>query len=432
MTAATLESLPSLAVCKILSFLPWKDKLWMAEHVSEWQPHLCTVQSWPVLEYEDTGRNWRGRHQKQQILTCLSIYGRYITDITFYFKKDSEMHVERVLQMVGKSCCNLKVVRIHNLHFCMDTLADMFIQMLVRCTKLDDVRIFYPETYLCSRGNVVNTVAIEGQANKITELLLMNDSFDGHDGVLDILQHFRSLRRLRIRRQELSFEVLMALVKCNLQCLSLFKDEECLLGEPLVYTPELWQEITQIKPDFKTNLVLSNIVVLKTMFPAFAPLQAVVFVDLSSTLTKGKIDLIGDYYKHTLEIFVYTQSQTYQSAAMTDRRLPKSLPQLVKACTKLRTLVYGYQISSTTLLLIASARSRMRQLVISADELSYEMDWDADAEDWSPSFVHWLQQHGADQHALETELSSMFRYKWRLATPDNNDMREAVEYYSML
>ena len=402
----------------------------MAEHVYEWQPNLCTVQSWPTLEYEDTGRNWRGRHQKQQILTCLSIYGRYIPEITFYFKKDSEMHVERVLQMVGKSCANLKVIKIHNLHFCMDTLADMFIQMLVRCTKLHDVRLYYPETYLCSRGNVVNTVALEGQATKITELLLMNDSFDSHDGVLDILQHFTSLRRLRIRRQELSVEVLLVLVKNNLHMLSIFKDEECLLGEPLVYSPETWVQVLTIKQHFKANLVLSNIVVLKTMFPQHAPLQAIVLVDLSSTLTKGKIDLICDYYKQTLETFVYTQTTTYSSAEMTDKRLPKSLPSLVQRCKRLHTLVYGYQISSTTLLLIANER-QLRQLVVSAEELSYTQDWDV-AEDWSPAFVHWLEANSLDMATLEAEVSTLFRYKWRLATTDNNDMREAVEYYSML
>lgn len=427
---ANLQNLPSIAACNIMSLLPWKEKLWMADHVCGWQAHLCTFQAWPSLEYEDSAHSWRGRQQKKQILTCLSIYGRYITDITFYFKKDSEMHVERVLQTVGKSCANLKVVRIHNLHFCMDTLADMFVQMLVKCTKLKDVRLYFPETYLCSRGNIVNTVALEGQSKKITELLLMNDSFDSHDGELDILEHFTSLRRLRIRRRELSTQVLLALVNNKLKTLSIFKDEECLLGEPLVYTPELWQHVLSFKPDFKTNLVLSNIVVVKTMFPAYAPLQAVIFVDLSSTLTKGKIDLISEYYSKTLEIFVYTQTNTYQSAEMADKRLPKSLPNLVNCCKKLRSLVYGYEISSTTLLLIANVRG-LKHLVITEEELSYEMDWDSE-EEWTEAFVSWLQQSGTDALALEAEISCMFGYNWRLATADNNDMREAVEYYSNL
>ena len=418
--AATLEALPSLAVCKILSFLSWSDKLWMSENVTEWHEHLCSVEAWPTLQYEETACT-----NKQQILACLSIYGRYINHITFCFKKQSNMHMERVLQAVGKYCCNLKIVRIHNLHFCMDSLSDLFAQMLVRCSKLDDVQLFYPETYLCSRGNVVNILAAQA-ASKITALILHNGSFDGHDGVLHILQNFKCLRKLRIRRQELSFEVLLGLAKCNLQNLSLFKDEECLLGEPLVYTSEMWQQILALKPDFKTNLILSNIVVLKTMFPALAPLQAIIFVDLSATLTKGKIDLIAEYYNSTLEIFVYTHSNTYQSAQMTDRRLPKSLPHLVNACKKLKSLVYGYEISSTTILLLGNQR-RMKHLVIAADELSYEMD---SVEDWSPSFINWLQQNGSDMKSLELEISNLFQYKWRLA--NNNEMKEAVEYYSML
>ncbi|ELT92154.1 hypothetical protein CAPTEDRAFT_215015 [Capitella teleta] len=421
-----LETLPTVIMLQILSYLHWTDKLNLGEAIPSWEEALCSSIAWPHIDYREISL----RCQKDRIVlyNCIEQYGAYIQSISISFRSALGIGGSQILKEIRCKCHNLS-----RLEFA-TTIWDpcggvLFCQILSSCRQLKEVSLVKPSLVwglgkVC-KDSVLVPLIKDGHSSKITKLLLSSESLIDHEGTLDILKNFTRLRTLRVRREELSDDVLIHLARHSLANLSIFQDEEMPLSEPMVYTASVWEEVLNLQPAFHVNLVLRHIVLLRSLFPVMVPLRALVLVDLSASLTKGILDTISEHYHYTLEVFVYSKSYLVGSANLEDRRLPLALLDLACRCKKLHTLVYGFEISSTTALLLAHKR-KLRHFSILLEELSFEFDW-CHQPDWKPEYVEWLRQSGRSILTLEEEISKLLGYKWRVAS--DQSMFQDVSYF---
>lgn len=410
-----IESLPAVVATHVLSYLQWNDKLNVGVAIPSWEDHLHSPLSWSSVIYKEV--SFRALHERNHLSECFARYGQYVQYISITFCYALGRSGAQILKEIKQNCTNLLSLEFTGTIW--DTHGgSLLCQILSCCSKLKDVSLVKPSLVWgageTGKDSVLVPLVRGGHAVKVTKLILCSESLIDHDGPLDVLRHFTHLRTLRIRREELSEPLLLHLASHSLSELSIYQDEEMPLSGPVIYTADVWEKIHSQKPAFHVNLVLTNIVLLRSLFPAVVPIRALVLVDLSASLTKGILDTISNHYQHTLEVFVYSKSYVIGCANLEDRRLPIALLDLVHKCHKLHTLIYGFEISSTTALLLAHKR-RLTHLVILLEEMSFEFDWCHQA-DWTPTFTEWLRSSGKSMVNMEREISKLLGYEWRVAT----------------
>ena len=439
--------MPAMVVAKIASFVPWRSKLSLIQGVPEWADYLRDTEAWAELQFEDMPSHSLSKI-RAEFLHCLTLYGRYMLDLHIIFKQEVDSFVKEIFDKLQRYASNLNILRLSSVYLCVDSVVEAFIKTLQRCERLKAVHLHWPHTYLHSQNNVVLAMYNSGLVHLLHTLDLSDTSFEGDIAHLSILKHFRNLRKLRVKRDRLSGTELVSLAQASLQSVSLFQDEESPsldkdLDCSLLYGDQHWSKVIECKPSFRVNVIIKNIYVLRSAFPAQAPIRSLVFVDISSTLTKGLLDHMIQSYSKTLEVFVYSWTCDIDllvgsNLRLDDRRVPASLPNFVRDCPRLHTLVYGYEISSLYILLTANTR-RLDQFVVSLDALSFEDVSSVGVEEdsveeggvyWQDSQMDWLQDSCKDLESLELTVSNLFGCKWRVA--DAMCMAYAVEHYSSL
>ena len=407
-----LNYLPSLVVSRILLYLPWQDKLSVVETLPSWEPHLCYPTSWSELQYT------REQGTVHQFIQCLQKYGNYISAVCVDVRYGPGVQLQAINQILNNMatfCPHLQRVKLWDIHWDDDVMR-AFGDILENCAQLRDISLRQPVLWgsVDHHSSLLAMLARPEHSEKVRELVLGGVSLDGRDRPLQSLSQFSQLRVLRVRREELSDVLLMHLSTNSLERLTLFQDTDYLGA--LTYSPGLWHHVLAQKPNFCVSLVLYNLTILRSMFSAQVPLITIVLVDLSTSLTKGILDTIAHNYHTTLETFVCAKDSKKDYTELNDRRLPASLIDLVRKCTRLHTLVYGFAISSATVLLIASER-KLSQFVISADQLSLEID-EEQLENREPDFTNWLVTNKSSVSSLETEVSYQFGYDWTVANDE--------------
>ena len=420
-----ISELPMVAVANVLSYLHWKDKMAAVTAIPVWHNHLCTMKAWQALSYHEDAST--KAEVRQKVSLCICTYGKYITRIklAFHYWYPVGRRGRQVLHEIATHCSQLRKLCIADTVW--SEQAEFALnRVLENCPKLHDLSLVRPVlAWSDEDDNVITIICKPRHAMKLTKLILTSESLLEHEGPLDILQNFISLHTLKIRRAELSEKLLLHLSQRKLKLLSVFLEEEVEYGTPMIYSSAVWEQVRQNSPNFVLHLVLKNIIVLRSSFPAGAPLTTLVMVDLSASLTKGIVDTITDQYCGTLETFVYTKSCQLDCAKVEDRRLPAALYDLVCGCNNLHTLVYGFQISSTTALMIAKARM-LRHYVLLLDDVTFEQDWPVQP-DWSAEFLSWLKESGSSLGSLETAVSELLRFPWRMST--HFSMWENVNFF---
>lgn len=429
-------NLPSTVVAKVASYVPWQTKLKIVEGVPEWSDHICNSESWNVLKFEDMPSNSVNEIRKK-FVTCLTSYGKYISDIHIVFRHEIDLFVEDLFEALLKFGVNVKILRLTSVYFCVDSIVDLFIKTIKNMPKLLEVHLLRPRTYLHSQNNIIAAMYRERCTHFLRTLELMDSSFENFDfRPIAILKHFTSLQKIRLKRDRLSKQVLIHLSKHSLNDVSLFQDEETPLLDaerdpmaPLLYDEGVWEEVRKNQPNFRVNLIVKNMYILRSLFPAHAPITSLVFVDIPSSVTKGLLDHVIENYASTLEIFVYSWTcdidlLVSSHLRLDDRRVPAYLPEFVRSCPRLHTLVYGYEISTVNILLTAEVR-KLNNFVLSLEALNFEFNR-IDPE-WPNCYIEWLQESSKSVESVEHTVSTIYGCEWRIATPIH--MAYAVEYY---
>ncbi|KAL3876140.1 hypothetical protein ACJMK2_034012 [Sinanodonta woodiana] len=422
-TSLEIGDIPSVAVEVILSYLSWGEKLNVVLAIPHWRSHLQSSVAWPLVRYsgESSENLYFAKEERTKLLVCLKKYGKYIKqfDVSFGFKI-GRLGIQ-ILHAVAENCSSLQRFKISQeaLYRAFGdaiwkrSVVQAVCAILTNCSNLNDVWIGSPliDWSDSIENNIVMGILNSGMAQKITGLELTTNSLLEHENNLNLLTDFSRLRFLVIRREKVNNAILLALVRQSLHEVTLYQDEELPLAEAKELGVEFWKQVLTVCPQFKVNLVLKYIIVIKDTFPPNMPLKCLVLDDLANIVTKGVMDHLTENFNHVLESFTYTNSflENFESG---DKRLPYALVDMVKKCKNLHTVQYGFPLSSTSVLLMAHTR-KLSTLVIPSVEVSYEFDWPLDKE-WSPDFVHWLKDNGSDEKTLEQAVSQLLGFKWEL------------------
>ncbi len=417
--------LPSIVVSYILSHLSWTDKLNAVRAIPAWKEHLYTMDAWPLVDYCE--HNIGFLTERLKLLDCIVNYGRYLKKMKMNFHPALDDSVVELLKAMTDHCCNLTHLHLWNGAWMLQS-TQQFISFLDKCQSLCSLSIVKPDlkwnslTKTCKKDNILALLSLHGHAHKVRDLLLDEESLllpepgVRHSPISQLLQKYTSLKRLKIRRNELSESSLIHLASTSLEELTTYQTEELLFGESMAYQKQNWLEVCTHKPNFRFNLLLKDVVVLRTSFPQCAPLRVLVLIDLATSLTMGILETINECYAGTLEVFVYAAKDSV-SCEVEDKRLPSALVHLAKKCKHLNTLVYGFDISASTVLSIAQT-TKLSCLGVDESNLLFDQDWHVQSV-LSPMYVQWLQCAGSSLYNLEVEVSAIYGYTWTASSPQH-------------
>ncbi|KAH3863032.1 uncharacterized protein LOC127866412 [Dreissena polymorpha] len=421
---ASIEGIPSVVATQILGYLTWDEKLTTAQVLSTWKPHMHTPRAWPVVKYnrESEENVYFVKEKRTKFLICLKIYGKFMRNIEISFGYIISRSGQQILHAIADNCSMLRYFRL-GLGGCQEfsALSELalkrndvaaIISILRLCKDLDKVGLISP--YICwsdSGTNLLTELCETRLSTKITELRLMSLSLTDHDDYLTLLQDFSRLQMLTVRREKINNTILLQLVANGLQEICLYQDEELALVDARQLREDVWSQVLKINPNFKVDLVLQYILVIKDSFVTNMPLRSLVLDDLVNIVTKGVMDHLVSCYKLTLERFTYTNLylENFESG---DSRMPAALITLATLCQKLHTIRYGFPLSSTTILILVKTR-RLKELLIPSVEVSYEFDWPIQ-EQWEEEFVRWLEANHRSEDLLEAAVSQVLGRPWKL------------------
>ena len=412
------EDLPSISVSKILSFLSFTDKL-SAIQV------FPSSEAWSDLVYLDS-RSTRIK-DRQEVCHCLRKYGKYIRKIQLNFHYHVRTSGTSLLKKIATHCTHLQCIQLIEPDFDADR---PFRSILDSCEMLKDISLVRPWVDSSCQDNIVALVTNPNNASKLTELVSVPETAHPEYDLGRALNpgSLWNLHTLKLKRSFLTEETLLELASKRLHHLSIFQDEELPLYQAIMYTAETWRKVLVQKENFCFHVALRNIIMLRSCFPAQAPLRALILADLLASLTKGILDTISEKYQSTLESFVCTKSYAYESVDVEDKRLPAALLDLTQNCARLKTLVYGFSISSATVLLIAQTR-RFICLDIQQDTISYKCEWKA-SPNLSSAKVAWLKDCGNSIDRLEEEVSTLQGFEWTLSNePRDRKIQHYFKYF---
>lgn len=422
--AVCIQDLPSIVVKEILGYLNWKEKLSVHRAIPSWKRYLQTMASWPYVGYsgEASENIYFVKEKRTTFLICLKKYGSYMKHINISFGYPIGRSGLQILNAIADNCINLQRFNItpnDNPHSqwqvdfmwkksCVNALC----RILEDCRKLFDVRLQSLVLDLSDDpdSNIVLAVWKRNLSYKVT-CLEMKTRLLEEGGYLHLLTDFTKLRQLIVKREQINKDILWSLVNKSLQEVTICQREELPLSEAQQFNDKFWIEVLQVNPNFKVVLVLSFIVVIKESFPSHMPLRSLVLDDLVNIVTKGIMDHLVDSYKNTLESFTYTNS-LLDGFETGDSRLPAALVHMVRECPRLHSVHYGFPLSSTSVLLLASTR-KLKRLSVLAVEMSYEFDWPIQ-EGWDSEFVQWLKTGSQSEAQLEKQVSEIMGYEWKL------------------
>jgi hypothetical protein len=423
--ANCVEEAPAIVVTKILSYLSWNEKLNATQALPSWKSHLHTSAAWPLVQHGSEGEEnvYFVKEKRAHLLICLKIYGKYIRHIDLAFGYNTGRSGLQILNAIANFCPNLLSFRFaphespvpHTLPETTLTKSHVLAtcSILSNCKHLNEVGIISPiiSWSHAAETNLLLGLCCANVAHKITELELFSGSLLDHEGYLKLLREFTGVKKLMVRREKVNNEILLGLVKNGLQEITLYQDEELPLVDAQQLGEKFWNDVLKINSNFKVDLILQYILVIKDSFITNMPLRSLVLDDLVNIVTKGVIDHLVKYYSESLESFTYTNLylENFESG---DSRLPAALVTMVKTCKHLHTLKYGFPLSSTSVLLIAKAR-KLRELIIPAVEVSYEFDWEIQ-EDWDDDFRQWLINNCKSEALLENSVSELLGFEWHL------------------
>lgn len=427
--SSPLICLPSIVTSKILSHLPWQEKMATVTAILPWSEALRSTEAWSFVRYgpELEENVFFAKASRDDFVTCLKQYGNFMRSLHLCFGYSIEKFSiantgEQIFILIQENCNNLAALHIEqevpegsldvHSYYWPDFVCDVVNDIAVHCKSIKSISLSQPIVNWSDDNRFIITTDSPA-ATKITELELSSLSFMNHDGKLHELQNLIGLKKLTIRREKVNNEILLHLVKHSLQELILYQEEELSEEDQEDLREDFWSEVKVICPHFKTDLILRCIMILKIIFPTNMPLRYLVLDFLVNVMTKGIVDHISDCYKGTLRRFTYTNS-FIENQEMGDSRLPVALISLAQKCSKLETLEYGFPLSSFSIILIAQSR-KFKSFVVPSVEVSYGNDRMFDnLISVEEEYLNFLKSAGSCRKNLEATVSHILGYRWTL------------------
>ncbi|XP_048758235.1 uncharacterized protein LOC125668309 [Ostrea edulis] len=429
--SSPLTNLPSVVASKILSYVPWQEKKAVGQVITSWTEALRSTEAWRSVKYgpEIEENVYFARASRADFLTCVKQYGHFMRSIHLCFgysitHTSMEPTGEQILMYVHKRCCNLTAISIeqevpegsHNaLPFGWpSSVGNLIKDIAVDCKSLQSLALCQPIVVWDEESeNILLLLTKSCSVSKITELELTYLSLLNQEGKLHLLKNFTSLQKLTVRREKVNKEILLHLVKHSLKELVLYQEEELPFEEQEDLGEDFWLEVKKVCPQFKVDLILRCIMILKILFPSSMPVRNLILDFLVNVMTKGIMDHIADCYRDTLKRFTYTNS-FLEEQEMGDARVPASLISLTQKCPHLETLEYGFPLSSSAILLIAQSR-KLKNFVVPSVEVSYSNDIPVDnSTPKAAEYFNLLKIIGSSRRNLEKTVSHILEQQWTL------------------
>ncbi|XP_050391969.1 uncharacterized protein LOC126810762 [Patella vulgata] len=411
--------LPAIIITKILAELNWIDKLNAVRAILPWQIYLETTCSWPSLVFKHIKGNWglstqENISQMDRFLYCIEKYGKHFKSLTFEIEQSAAdwSYWEFQLFEAVLSYCSIlqhfKVIQRSNFSWSA-LLTKTYLEILKKdCLK--EAELINPAVpWSDVECNPLLGIINNKLQLKLTVLKLRSDSLDDYKGQLKCLVDFKNLRHLLINRFCITNDTILELTSNSLTELRLYQDVDIPDNHTSRSKEEFWKTIVKKTPEFRIDILMEYVIILKDHFPLYMPLRKLVLDELQTSITKGLLDEIINKYNSTLQSFSCVNSTLSENA---DGRLELALVDMVRRCKHLQELEYEFSIASSTVLLIAKTR-KLKKLRFLRVEVYYDFD-DKNHLDYPQDLIMWLKENSKNEEILEKTISNLYGRKWEL------------------
>ncbi|KAK9732308.1 F-box-like [Popillia japonica] len=154
-----------------------------------------------------------------------------------------------------------------------------------------------------------------------------------------------------------------------------------------------------------------------------APVRSIIYDSPQIGVENDSAMTIIEMYRNDIAVFGHMNLPKVEKSKSFHERADSTLLLLCRLCPKLTTLIITEWISTTTLLLIATTARNLRYLYVRREAVIKKCDW-PQSPDWSDEFYEWLKENSRRYSNVESEISQILGYNWRLLSDTEFKMIE--------
>lgn len=119
--SSPLIYLPSIVTSKILSYLPWQEKMATVTAISPWNEALRSTEAWSFIRYgpELEENVYFAKASRDDFVTCLKQYGSFMRSLHLCFGYSIENFSiantgKQIFILIQKKCNNLAALHVES------------------------------------------------------------------------------------------------------------------------------------------------------------------------------------------------------------------------------------------------------------------------------------------------------------------------------
>ncbi|KAK5644515.1 hypothetical protein RI129_005815 [Pyrocoelia pectoralis] len=227
---------------------------------------------------------------------------------------------------------------------------------------------------------------------------------------------FLNLQVLIISPQNLGEDMVELLGYTKLEHLHIFQNR---------YTPsdftiksvsaKIWKNCHKNNAKLCVHLELQSNKDRQLIWQECAPVKSIIYDSPHIGIQTLHLMTAVELYQKSLCIYGHKNLPRFYRSKSFHERIDCTLLLLCRQCPFLKVLIITERISTATLLLIAFTARNLRYLHVRGNAVLKRCDWSQNPE-WSDEFYIWLKMNSRSYEAVETEISQLIGYKWKMLT----------------
>ncbi|XP_064636924.1 uncharacterized protein LOC135493489 [Lineus longissimus] len=389
-----LVNLPSVIITRILSFLPWKDKLEVVKYLPGWEDELTSPDAWSFFENTYTTIADRGQIflWHQELCLCIQTYGKYFQHckivLNYYDLYDNGLHL---LEAVSDQCCNLKTLALHhpicfgfNLVEVLHQYVDILTKIVDQSRCLRSISLFGLDYLALDRFVGMNELFVSLSKDQHcpvaqrVKVLEFSHAYDFSEPI-HTLTYFDNLHFLKTEMQSLNTGIIDKLCSKKLRNLYLVNNGATLNEEFHEHSSIHWEELASKYPGLNVHYIFQGRTLHSCDLVTNSLVKSVVLDSMCNRVTHDLFEAIARHYGTRLELFAHLATEW--SFMPYDDNLDQSVTfmHLLSHCPLLVKFLSQVAVSSSALLEMAESK-QLSEIAVVENELLFDIDYAEDPE----------------------------------------------------
>ena len=375
-----ITSLPSVITAKILSYLPWKDKLSAVAAVPLWVEHLRTSDAWHWFcsNYDVAATRQMLRQHHQMSCWCIRHYGRYFRNcrLVLHYLDLSDMGLELV-EHLAHHCANMRSFRLYHpscFTFTEQEVFEKYVMLLKltvdNCRSLKHIALCNVDYLAMNKRSGIQELFecfVEEDISSHIHELEFSHAYD-YSSPVSCLVHFDNLVSLKCPIQVLNTGIVLQLTGKKLRALHVVNDGATLNENYSELVEMQWADIHRQAAHLQVHYIVQGRTWRVDDLVPNPLIRTVVLDSLCNSINGDLVDSIGRMYGQTLQCYAHLATEWNYLPYEDLGDVPTMYAHLVRNCRCLDTFASAVEVPGTALLLMA-ANGKLSQVWVEWDKI---------------------------------------------------------------